>query len=285
MNHLERHTELLIEMPALSEMTLMLSVESSGFIETSQTYLTTRFKSIGSIFTKLTTLETQIQTRELMREHNELKKLRITVNKIVNNVNYRDVKDIKLPVITGMNTTMKIAIDLLLSEKSRYTDDVFKVVDHCSDVVSKFVTDEKYRTSSRPIIPQKLAVEGLDIFENMVETIITSKNPTDTKKYSELYYNITDLEDIRISLIDLAAKMNIKQIQKTDKELKQISVMVDQLVEDFTIFPNRSITPERMKELSAVLETTAKYVSMSTTILYISLQITEMYKTTIIRIK
>ena len=277
MTALEKHYLLLEELPELQRYAVLVAVED-GFISNISDYVISKFDKMGNIFKNLTTHDGKVQNRIFNQEGLKLLKLKPKVATAIANNTYPYVKGIKIPVPLGFNTTLLNAVELLTDNLPLYTSEVYKIVDACETLVSKFGSDDKFVSSNRPANKYKVETKQLDILNTSLATMITTKNPKDKLPYGDLVYNLSDLNKIHAKLTALAIHKHQAKLSKVDESITRISSAVEYIVSDMKNNPLRVIDSKRLDELGRLLEITAQYVSVSTTMMYLSAQIINTYK-------
>lgn len=277
MTALEKHYLLLEELPELQRYAVLVAVED-GFISNISDYVISKFDKMGNIFKNLTTIDSKVQNRIFNQEGLKLLKLKPKVATAIANNTYPYVKGIKIPVPLGFNTTLLNAIELLTNDLPLYTSEVYKIVDTCETLVSKFGSDDKFVSSNRPANKFKVETKQLDTLNTSLATMITTKKPKDKLPYGDLVYNLSDLDKIYTKLTALAIHKHQAKLSKVDDAITRISSAVKYIVSDMQNNPLRVIDSKRLDELGTLLEITAQYVSVSTTMMYLSAQVINTYK-------
>ena len=283
MNALEKHFLLLEELPELQRYAVLVATED-GFISNISDYIVNKFDKIGDIFKNLTTHESKVQNRVLNQEGLKLLKLKPKVARAIANNRYPYVKGLMIPVPLGFNTTLLNAVELLTDNLPLYTTEVYKIVDTCETLVSKFGSDDKFVSSNRPANKYTTETKQLDTLNKLLSTIITTKNPKDKLPYGDLVYNLSDLDKIYTKLAALAIHKHQAKLTKVDESIARISSAVKYIVSDMKNNPHRVIDNKRLDELGRILEITAEYVSVSTAMMYLSAQVVNIFKEIIIRL-
>ena len=277
MTALEKHYLLLEELPELQRYTTLIATED-GFISNVSDYVISKFDKMGNIFKNLTTVDGKTQNRIFNQEGLRLIKLKPKVATAISKNTYPYVRGIKIPVPLGFNTKLLTAIDLLTTNLPLYTSEVYKVVDTCETLVSKFGSDDKFVSSNRPANKYKVLTEQLDTLNTSLATMITTKRPKDKLPYGDLVYNLSDLSVIHTKLSELAVHKHQAKLTEVDAAINRISSAVKYIVTEMNNNPLRVIDSKRLDELGALLEITAQYVSISTTMMYLSAQVINTYK-------
>lgn len=283
MTALEKHYLLLEELPELQRYSVLVAVEN-GFISNVSDHVISKFSKMGNIFKNLTTHEGKTQNRVFNQEGLRLIKLKPKVATAIANNTYPYVKGIKIPVPLGFNTTLLNAVELLTNDLPLYTSEVYKVVDTCETLVSKFGSDDKFVSSNRPANKFKVQAKQLDTLNTTLATMITTKKPKDKLPYGDLVYNLSDLDKIYTKLTELSIHKHQAKLTEADAAITRISSAVKYIVTDMQNNPLRVIDSKRLDELGTLLEITAQYVSISTTMMYLSAQVINTYKEIIIKL-
>lgn len=281
----QEHLALISKIPNLKERAEFLSTEDFDvFIKNIASFFTNKLSLISASFLS----NAERNDTKLKNDYNVFIKEIIAMKKdivsINENVSFIDIEKISIPIMLGMKTDLLKTATALKQATALISTELPKVMDACDVYISKVISDENTRTSTRPVIhgatsPYKVHYE----LTRILDTIIDPHSLKDKKTIKELIPNLSSLEKIRALLIESAEDATLDKLDKLTVSAKRIAEKTDSFYEVITT-TDIIISRPVINELSYALEETANIVTTAVTFWHILNQNAAILKMVIERI-
>lgn len=264
--------EKLYQIPNLKERSLFLATEDTGtFLKSVGSFFTSKIQSIKEFFSS----DAQVYKIKTDPFIDECYKIFKSNEKELNATSYTTVVKMRIPWPELFNKNLydtSIVINNLSSELNKV---FMRSIDDTDTLISKAIQDLDFLKSARPI-PNK--VERDKVIETCykgLDTILDKEKRTDTITIQEAIPNITTIRDVVMTLKEISALDMYKDAIKADKLAKSIREKIDTLVNDLNRSRDQSISKIGLSNLASELESSAKLITLLSTLLYVTSQTAE----------
>lgn len=266
------NNRLLGEIPNIYERSNMCVSNEANIIEAIAGYVTDKLESVSSVFKENKSRVNPNLGKKYNSNYNELKKLKVTINEITNQVKFNQIAKIEIPIMLGLNISIYDAVNEITPLKSILEKELHKKLDKLDSTISSFLTDKDFRTSSRP-----LKLETYDEYDDLKQAlnkIVSPNSVVDRRPISELLPNLNSLHHIHKELIDMGHLTGTKYLRELEKISDDIAQKVDVLHEHIENTKDFEVNKSRLNELAWGLEELAKMITVSVSIIHVINQLT-----------
>lgn len=254
----------------------MLTTLSNNIVM-SQEGLGTFLEKVGSLFlSKLELVKNTLglsakQSGQISNEYNayiqDLIKVRPDMLWVVNNVEYMVVKQARVMAPVGIKVDLIKLADELEDGIKIIHDQVFKCLDNLDMTISSVLTDQAYRTQSKPLKIDNDAIVYGDRLYAILNKVTDTKKVEDTRLVKDLLPNISSMTKVYDSLIKSSEKTSIKVLNNINEMVDNIYVktqtLESEMKEDYTI--SKTV----LNKLATDLESNAKLVTVTMSTIYL----------------
>lgn len=254
----------------------MLTTLSNNIVM-SQEGLGTFLEKVGSLFlSKLELVKNTLglsakQSGQISNEYNayiqDLIKVRPDMLWVVNNIEYMVVKQARVMAPVGIKVDLIKLADELEDAIKIIHDQVFKCLDNLDMTISSVLTDQAYRTQSKPLKIDNDAIVYGDRLYAILNKVTDTKKVEDTRLVKDLLPNISSMTKVYDSLIKSSEKTSIKVLNNINEMVDNIYVktqtLESEMKEDYTI--SKTV----LNKLATDLESNAKLVTVTMSTIYL----------------
>lgn len=254
----------------------MLTTLSNNIVM-SQEGLGTFLEKVGSLFlSKLELVKNTLglsakQSGQISNEYNayiqDLIKVRPDMLWVVNNIEYMVVKQARVMAPVGIKVDLIKLADELEDGIKIIHDQVFKCLDNLDMTISSVLTDQAYRTQSKPLKIDNDAIVYGDRLYAILNKVTDTKKVEDTRLVKDLLPNISSMAKVYDSLIKSSEKTSIKVLNNINEMVDNIYVktqtLESEMKEDYTI--SKTV----LNKLATDLESNAKLVTVTMSTIYL----------------
>lgn len=254
----------------------MLTTLSNNIVM-SQEGLGTFLEKVGSLFlSKLELVKNTLglsakQSGQISNEYNayiqDLIKVRPDMLWVVNNIEYMVVKQARVMAPVGIKVDLIKLADELEDGIKIIHDQVFKCLDNLDMTISSVLTDQAYRTQSKPLKIDNDAIVYGDRLYAILNKVTDTKKVEDTRLVKDLLPNISSMTKVYDSLIKSSEKTSIKVLNNINEMVDNIYVktqtLESEMKEDYTI--SKTV----LNKLATDLESNAKLVTVTMSTIYL----------------
>ncbi len=196
------------------------------------------------------------------------------------NANYRTYESLRIPTVPGLTTNMPDAVDKTIKMIAKINSVLEPKLDDLDTLVSKVLSDEAFRTSTRPIIHDKTISKVIDELQKEINTFISPKQMQDTVLLKDIYPNMRSIKDCFEKLINTTSHGALEQLQFYKKKIDKIVEKINFLVDELKRHPDMVISKAVLKELSLETEEVAELVTIGMNVFFLFNQLTQVIRTT-----
>lgn len=254
----------------------MLTTLSNNIVM-SQEGLGTFLEKVGSLFlSKLELVKNTLglsakQSGQISNEYNayiqDLIKVRPDMLWVVNNIEYMVVKQARVMAPVGIKVDLIKLADELEDGIKIIHDQVFKCLDNLDMTISSVLTDQAYRTQSKPLKIDNDAIVYGDRLYAILNKVTDTKKVEDTRLVKDLLPNISSMTKVYDSLIKSSEKTSIKVLNNINEMVDNIYVktqtLESEMKEDYTI--SKTV----LNKLATDLESNAKLITVTMSTIYL----------------
>lgn len=254
----------------------MLTTLSNNIVM-SQEGLGSFLEKVGSLFlSKLELVKNTLglsakQSGQISNEYNayiqDLIKVRPDMLWVVNNIEYMVVKQARVMAPVGIKVDLIKLADELEDGIKIIHDQVFKCLDNLDMTISSVLTDQAYRTQSKPLKIDNDAIVYGDRLYAILNKVTDTKKVEDTRLVKDLLPNISSMTKVYDSLIKSSEKTSIKVLNNINEMVDNIYVktqtLESEMKEDYTI--SKTV----LNKLATDLESNAKLVTVTMSTIYL----------------
>ena len=256
--------------PNLEYRAMVISNEGiSDILNNIPSMFTSRIEAISNIFTTAFIKLGSKDIEDLTLQSSNLFKLNPDVIKIINNVEYGNVKDLKIPGIIGLKVDLLNLTSSIKPVIESININLISMLDQTDTVVSRMISDPDYRKSFSPKNTYTNYLKSLDISDDFIKSVIDSNVRTDITTIGAMLPNISSLSTVFDNLQYNNKSFNNKLFKEMRDKTVKLADKTNVLYKLFTSQDIDSLTRESLLELAAVLEYTAQYVTISTSVFYL----------------
>lgn len=264
--------EKLYQIPNLKERSLFLATEDTGtFLQSVGSFFTSKIQAIKEFFTP----ESQAYKIKTDPFIGECYKIYKSNEKELNGINYMTVAKLRTPwpeLFCKNLYDTSLVINNLTAELNKV---FMKAIDDTDTLISKAVQDLDFLKSSRPI-PNKVERDKvIEVCYKGLDTILDKERRQDTVTVQEAIPNITTIRDVVMILQEIQNLSMYKDAIKADKIAKSIREKIDTLVNDLNRSKSQTISKIGLSNLASELESSAKLITLLSTLLYVTSQTAE----------
>lgn len=164
----------------------------------------------------------------------ELLKIKPGKVKEISSYNYNLVKDQRFPTVVGLKVNFIIGADEVTEGLKLIEKHVEEAVKSLDELIGKIVTDEGYRTSTRPRKVNDVAAKLNSELDKKLKRCFNPKDVVDTKLFSEIYPNMSCLNPIYDRLTTHGQFVNLHNMKTLDRFGRVIHGKIDGLLRSMT---------------------------------------------------
>lgn len=254
----------------------MLTTLSNNIVM-SQEGLGTFLEKVGSLFlSKLELVKNTLglsakQSGQISNEYNayiqDLIKVRPDMVWVVNNIEYMVVKQARVMAPVGIKVDLIKLADELEDAIKIIHDQVFKCLDNLDMTISSVLTDQAYRTQSKPLKIDNDAIVYGDRLYAILNKVTDTKKVEDTRLVKDLLPNISSMTKVYDSLIKSSEKTSIKVLNNINEMVDNIYVKTQTLESEMK--EDYIISKTVLNKLATDLESNAKLVTVTMSTIYL----------------
>ena len=271
--------------PNLSERALMLTISNNGLVDGIGAYFTERLKDISDLFKVNTDRVDEIDAKDFNKHTKRLLAQKVDISNIRDNVKYRTIAKIKVPIIVGLNKTLPEAVIILQPAVEIIQKKLVQRVDECDSMVAKMLADKDFKKSAKPVKLDSDVYTELRVLTKALDELIDPDAVVDRETIDKVLPNLSSLDGVVEGLSKLGSGNTVKELSKIQKITKETSKRVDLLYVEFTDNKEIEVDRDKVLALANYLEVTAQYVTTSISLLHIVTALTNMTTTVIHRLK
>lgn len=214
-------------------MAITSSMEGAvGIARSSGTFLSSAFDKVsdffGSIFNK--SAEPTFQFKEASELDKEIKRnLDVAIQA------YSSKYNTEIPYITSCTVDILTLARLVSKCANDYQKVVKEIAIEADTVISKAMTSEEFRTSSRPYKPSTAynkAKEWIKSVEDFKERSFDYEKRSDVEELGKVLPNVNSLKEVWDIINNCSKTLNTEELKKLQKEVNSISLKADALASE-----------------------------------------------------
>ena len=269
------------EYPDIDAMYGMLSKEGFGeYVNGIAGYFKNSISNFVGIFGSV---ETKLDLRDKKEYNGHVKTLlgiKKTINNVIKNGKMEAVGKYESPVILGLKVDLLTLITSLETGFNKLDKSLETELDELDLYVSNFLSSEDFRRSTRPFKSKSKAYELTNELEKVLSSAIDENGTKDRMKISKLLPNINSLETIIGKMLDVAKHAKVDRMDNVKERIRDIKVKTLAILDTYASKDNE-ISKQRLGEFSNKLDSVAKLVTVSMSIIYLFNQTVDMTKTVV----
>lgn len=268
----QENTALLQEVPDLTVRATMLSTEENDtVIKQFANFFVNKIDAIAGVFSKNKTRVPGVLDKEYNQFVKDLVAVKKDIEPIISTVKFSHVETMAIPVMLGLRGDLIHTVEQLKTGMDIVNKSLLTSLSETDKVVAKVLSDNNYRTATRPTNNDNHAdYESYSKLSDILTELIDSNGVKDTKKLKELLPNVSSIETLYNTLLDIANTNTLKNMKEIESAIKIISERTNVLFEDMG---SDMSTVEMSKpiayHLANRLEVTAKLVTTSISIMHV----------------
>lgn len=206
-------------------------------------------------------------TTEFNAHVDDLIKLKADMIWVSNNIEYMVVKQARVMAPAGIKVDLIKASEELDDAVKLIHDKVFKCLDSLDLTISSVLTDEDYRTQSKPLKIDNDIISTGDRLYAILNKVTDTKKVEDTRLVKDLLPNMSSMDKVFNNLIKSSEKTSSKVLKEINEMVDSIYVKTQTLEEEMKeTYP---ISKTVLNKLSTDLESTAKLVTVTMSTMYL----------------
>lgn len=267
--------------PQIRDLATGLMTTNDGLMSGVQKFVTDKVSIFASVFDSSNSRTKEMNMTRPSVYHKRLVTASRLERVIVEKTNYPEVRHIHIPIIPGSTLYLSDTLSELTKAQQHITLHYGNILDDCESMLAKAITDQDYMVSKRPVKVSSKLSEGIELLKAVQESVIDTSSFEDVAPISVLLHNISSLPVVKAQALGLMDLHDNKKLKRVEAKLAEISTMSSTL---YTEFSDRGNTYSKSKvvEVADILQATAEYVTLATSIAYIAQRttttVTDIYK-------
>ena len=268
----DENRRIINKLPLLSDSTMFLVESEEGLVEDFSNFFTSKMSQFSSYFT---TNEKRITVLKSTYDIKTLNKFSKKIPKILSKVNYSRVSAIEVGSPIGMSVSLLDAVQLMEYPINKIRDKLLNIIDDCDTMIVRMITDREYRLSKRPFIIDKDILDDLKNYNGVLNKIIKPDNYSDRSTIGFALPNLSSLSYISKTLISVGDSFSPGRLNNVKGISDTINENIESLTQDIMTGGGVKIAKVRLISMANYVETVAKYITVSVSLLYVTRQLTE----------
>lgn len=253
------------QIPNLRERTLLLATEDTGtFLKSVGSFFTSKIQAIREFFTS-EAVAYKLKSDPFIEE---LYKTYKSNEKDISKLDYMGISKMRIPYPELFIKNLYDTSSVLKNISSELNRVFMKSIDDTDTMISKAIQDISYLKSNRPLKDNAERDKVIDICYKGLDTILDSNKRKDTVTVQEAIPNLSTIENVVLILNDVSKLDMYKDAVKADKIAKSIKEKIDELVRELNRAKDNGISKAGLANLATELESSAKLITLMSTVLY-----------------
>jgi len=261
------------QIPTISEdVSTLISVESLT-IKTDRFYILAPFDKLSSYFSAINEKLFSILHKNKFDQLDSIKKIDKRAKKLINNNEYIEIKDLVVPVATGLSIDLYRALEYIEKEALAIDQHIYKQIRATDSLLDRVLTDYDYLRSFA--IDEDTHTETdkqIKRVEKTIHTIIDPKSLVDRVPISRLMGNLNALANITKKAVKIGDYLNPSNINSLNKYIDKIEKK-SKLFEEMILDKEIEIHRDKIKHVATTIEDTARYITVMVMLTYTYIKI------------
>lgn len=199
----------------------------------------------------------------------DLYKLKDKAIKFSKNVQYSTVENISVPSVPGQTVMLPELCTNLQMNLQHINNTMYAYLDSLDNYIAQVIADKDFRESAKPQKPNDQIEKDENNAYKQLNQVVSSKKLTDTMKIKEMIPNISAIPACVETLYKIGNGITLENLKMIKERTKTITENITILQEDMKQDKEYLISKPVLNKLTKDLESTAKYITVGISYIYL----------------
>jgi len=223
------------------------------------------FKFLDNINIKLFNMLHEDKFEQL----DNIKRLYKGINKVIDKNNYLEIRDISVPVVTGLDIELLRAMNYIYKDSRAIDPELYNTVKDTNELMNLAITDSDFMKSFTPYKSYTDgAVKSIKRVETTIHHIVNTQGTDDRKRIGELLGNLSSLKEVINVSIKIGGYLNMSNLKGLNKDVESIYEKIE-LFNNEILGNSKEINKGKLKSIIDNIDVTARYITVYTSLIYV----------------